>query len=166
VVEVRKYDSNGRALVPVCQSLPWLSSGAVLAGETSTSLALSKIFCIDWATLEFSGPTTPRTSLLPTSLVAFCWPEFGWPWSSSGSILNSTPGTSSFLLAVLMARSTEFLMPCPRADRSPVSGTETPMTTVVFAPSFPPLLLSSRDPQAVRVRAPVVSTVVSTSKER
>lgn len=127
----------------------------MLAGETSTSLAVSKTFCMDSPTDEFSGPTTPRTSLLATKLLAFCWPTEGWPWSSSASTLKVTPSTVLFLLAVLAARSAEFLMPRPSADRSPVSGASTPMTTVVPPPplpeSEPPS--SSREPQAVRVSA-------------
>src|ERR1044072_4266756 len=76
VVAVRKYDLYGRTCL-VCQSTPWVRAGLVLAGETSTSLAVSKTFCMDSPTEEFSGPTTPRTSSLATSLVAFCWPTDG-----------------------------------------------------------------------------------------
>ncbi|GHI12068.1 hypothetical protein Scinn_15310 [Streptomyces virginiae] len=55
------------ALAPV---VTLAERGFVLAGETCASLAEAKTPCICWATPEFSGPTTPRTSLLPTSLVA------------------------------------------------------------------------------------------------
>ncbi len=151
VVAVRKYDLYGRTFL-VCQSTPWLSAGLVLAGETSTSFAESKTFCIDSPTEEFSGPTTPRTSSLATNLVAFCWPTDGCPWSSRDSTLKVTPSTVFSLLAILAARSTEFLMPRPSADRSPVSGASTPMTTVVPPPplpeSEPPS--SSREPQRGR----------------
>ncbi len=141
----------------------------MLAGETSTSLAVSNTFCMDSPTEEFSGPTTPRTSLLATSLVAFCWPTEGWPWSSRASILKVTPSTYFSLLAILVARSTEFLMPRPSADRSPVSGASTPMTTVVpppFPESEPPPPLSSREPQAVRVSAPAARAAVMAMSER
>ncbi len=147
--------------------MPWLREGLVLAGETWASLASSKTFCMDSATPEFSGPTTPRTVLSATSLVAFCWPEDGWAWSSRDSSLKVTPLTYSFLLAVLTARSAEFLMPRPRADSSPVSGASRPMVTVTLPLSpFPAPPLSSREPQAVRVSAPAVTAVVSMSNER
>ncbi|CAM5732978.1 hypothetical protein SFUMM280S_05080 [Streptomyces fumanus] len=139
----------------------------MLAGETSTSRALSKTFCIDSPTLELSGPTTPRTDLSATSLAAFCWPTEGWPWSSRASILKVTPSTYFCLLAVLAARSAEFLMPRPSAVRSPVSGASTPMTTVVPSPlpeSEPPS--SSREPQAVRVSAPAARAAVMAMSER
>lgn len=162
--EVGLEDALGVALAPVVA----LAEGGVgVGGETWAMSAFSKTPCMDWATPEFSGPTAPRTSLLPTSLVALACPEAGTAWSSRASILNSMPGTSLFLFAVLAARSTEFLMPWPSAERDPVSGASTPMTTVVLLPlSLLPLLSSSRDPQAVRVSAPVVSTVVRMSKER
>ena len=137
----------------------------MLAGETSTSLASSKIFCMDSATEEFSGPTTPRTSLSATNLVAFCWPGEGSAWSSRASILKVTPSTYFCSLACLVARSTEFLMPRPRADRSPVSGASTPMVTVVpLSPELEPS--SSREPQAVRVSAPAASAAVMAMNER
>lgn len=142
--------------------------GRGVGGETWTSLASARTFCMDSPTEEFRGPTTPRTSLLATSLLAFCCPEDGWAWSSRASSLKVTPSTYFLEFACLTARSAEFLMPRPRAERSPVSGASRPMTTVVVPPSppLPPPLLSSRDPQAVRVSAPVVSTAVSMSKER
>lgn len=56
-------------------------------------------------------------------------------------------------------------MPRPRAESSPVIGASSPMVTDVFEPS-PPFEPSSREPQAVRVRAPAVTAVVSMSKER
>ncbi len=167
VVAVRKYDLYGRTF-SVCHFTPWVRAGLVLAGETSTSLAWSNTFCMDSPTEEFSGPTTPRTSSLATSLVAFCCPTEAWPWSSSASILKVTPSTYFSLLAVFAARSAEFLMPRPSADRSPVSGASTPITTVV--PPLPeselPPPSSSREPQAVRVSAPAASAAVMAMSER
>jgi hypothetical protein len=58
-------------------------------------------------------------------------------------------------------------MPRPVAEFWPVSGASTAMTTLVVEPLlFPPLLslLLLREPQAVRVSAPVVSTEVRISK--
>lgn len=145
-----------------------LGEGRVGVGrsETSTSLASSKTFCIDSATDELSGPTTPRTSGSETNLVAFCWPEDGCAWSSRASNLKVTPGTYFFALACWTARSTEFLMPRPSAERSPVSGASIPMTTVVLPPSVVPPLLSSREPQAVSASVPTVSAAVMAMSER
>lgn len=140
--------------------------GAGVGGETWVRLASLRGFCIDWETPEFRGPTTPRTASSSMNFWAFCWPTEGCAWSSSGLTSNLMPGTVFSLLAVLAARSAEFLMPRPRAERSPVMGASTPMTTVWVPPLSLLFLLSSRDPQAVRVSAPVVSTVVSMSKER
>lgn len=89
----------------------------------------------------------------------------GWAWSSLASILKVTPSTYFCLLAFLTARSAEFLMPRPMADRSPVSGASTPMVTVV-PPLSEPLSPLSRDPQAVRVSAPADSAAVMAMSER
>lgn len=156
---------KGRTFLPLRQSLPWVSSGAVLAGDMSAMSALSNAFCIGGATLEFSGPMAAMACLLSMTRLAFCWPVPGWATSSSASILKVTPSTSLFLLAVLMASSAEFLMPWPRAESLPESGASTPITTVVLPPSPPPAL-SSREPQAVSVSAPAVTAVVMMSKER
>ncbi|CAM5347799.1 hypothetical protein SALBM217S_02562 [Streptomyces griseoloalbus] len=151
----------------VCQFTPWVRAGLVFAGETSTSLAVSKTFCMASPTEEFSGPTTPSTSLLATSLVAFCWPTEAWPWfverlDLEGDALDVLP-----LLAIFVARSTEFSMPRPSAERSPVSGASTPMTTVVSPlPESEPPPLSSREPQAVRVSAPAARAAVMAMSER
>src|SRR5690606_177322 len=126
VVDVRKYDLYGRTLF-VCQSWPWERDGLVLAGETWTSLASSKTICMDATTEELSEPTTTRTATMATSMLAFCWQNEGWAWTYRASILKVTPSTNFSLVAVLTARSAEYMMPRPGADRSPVSGASTPM---------------------------------------
>ncbi len=164
MVAVRKYVLYGRAFL-VCQSLPWVSSGAVLEGEISTRLAVAKTCCIWVATPELRGPTTPRTSSSATSAVAFCWPVAGMALSSRAFTLKVTPGTVLFLLASSTAICTPYWMPRPVAEFWPVSGASTPMTTVVPPlSSLPPL--SSREPQAVRVSAPAARAAVMAMSER
>ena len=166
VVAVRKYVLNGRALSPLSHLSPWVRAGLVFT-ETSDTWAASNTFCMDWATEEFSGPTTPRTLLSATSLVAFCWPEEGCAWSSRAWILKVTPGTSLFLLACLTARSTEFFMPRPRAESSPVNGASKPMvTTVEPSPEASLALPVSREPHAVSESAPAASAAVTAMRER
>src|SRR5688500_15157916 len=53
-----------------------------------------------------------------------------------------------FSLACLMARSTEFLMPAPRADRSPDKGAITPILATLAAPASPCGACSALLPQA------------------
>ncbi|CAM5687085.1 hypothetical protein SALBM311S_09222 [Streptomyces alboniger] len=101
VVAVRKKVLNWRTDLPVFQPSPWVSSVPVLAGEIWVSPASLSGFCICWETLEFSGPTTPRMSLLLMNFWAFCWPTEGWAWSSAASSLNSTPLTNSVLVGGL-----------------------------------------------------------------
>ncbi len=155
--------------MPLAQLLPWVRAGLVLEGEISTMFAELKTCCIDWATPEFSGPMAAITLLSATSAVAFCWPVAGCALSSRALVLKVTPGTSFLALASSTAIFTPYWMPRPVAEFWPVSGASTPMVTVVPEPPplSPPLLLSLlREPQAVRVRAPVASTEVSISKER
>lgn len=54
------------------------------------------------------------------------------------------------VLACLMARSTEFLMPRPMTDRSPVSGAMTAILAILLP--VVPVPASAREPQPVSAR--------------
>src|SRR5262249_29740425 len=110
--------------------------------------------------------TAPTTLLSPTRAVAFCWPVAGCALSSRALTWNFTPGTVFFLLASSTAIWTPYWMPRPVVEFSPESGASTPMVMVVEEPLSPLLLLLSREPHAVRVSAPVVSTEVRITRER
>ncbi len=97
----------------------------VILAEASTGCTLC-------ATLEFSVPTTPTTSLSDASLVAAFLPTSGLAWSSSAASSSVQPGMALLSFACLMARSTEFLMPRPRAARSPDRGAMTPILAVLL----------------------------------
>ena len=87
-----------------------------------------------WATDEFRVPTTPMTWSSDESFVAAFLPTSGVAWSSSAASSSFQPGIALESLACLMARSTEFLMPRPRAERSPESGAMTPILAIFVAP--------------------------------
>jgi hypothetical protein len=80
-----------------------------------------------WAPEEFSGPTTPTTALSEDSAEAAFLPVSGDAWSSCGSIWSVQPGMALAAFACLTARSTEFWMPRPSAERSPERGETTPI---------------------------------------
>jgi len=133
----------------------------VLAGETCVSFASLNTFCIDCATLEFSGPTTPMTALSATSAVALVWPMFGVAWSSFWTISNVMPGTSLVLLAFLIARSAECSMPRPSGASEPDSGASRAILTTLLAAPVEPLaaggVLDLREPQADSASAPTTT---------
>ena len=118
---------RGTARFGLARSAPWVRVGSVLAGETWTMFAAASTGCDRLRHQEFSVPTTPTTSSSPASLVAAFSPTSGVAWSSWASSSSVQPGMVLFSLACLMARSTEFLMPRPSADRSPDSGAITPI---------------------------------------
>src|SRR3954454_4261999 len=149
VVQVRKYVLYGRFGL-LAGSAPLVRVGLVLAGETWTMLAAPSTGWTDRDTEEFNVPTTPTTWSSPASLVAAFFPTSGVAWSSWASSSNFQPGTAFWSFACLTARSTEFLIPSPRADRSPESGAITPiLATLVEVPLLlPPDEVLLRVPQA------------------
>jgi hypothetical protein len=138
----------------------------VFEGEIWAMLAEANTCCIDWATPEFRGPTAPTAVLSPVIAVALDWPVAGWALSSKAFSLKVTPGTVLFLLASSTAIWAPYWMPRPVVEFSPDSGASTPMVSVLPPPSLLSPPLSSREPQAVSVRAPVARTEVSITKER
>jgi len=143
----------------------WVSDGLVLAGETWTILAVENTGWVLWATLEFRLPTTPATLGSPAKAVAAFLPTSGFPSSSLASSLRVQPGMALLAFACFTARSTEFWMPRPSAERSPENGAVTPMIAVLL-PVEAAVSVASREPHADRARDATSSGTPTLTTER
>ena len=120
--------------------------------------ALASTGATDWATLEFSVPTTAATCGSEASLLAARWPR----WRVGGVVLGGEDdliaGYGALLVGLADGQVDRVLDAEPEPERFPVSGAITPTLTVFFSSAASPPPLSRLQPATTRSSAPSTVT--------